>query len=49
MAYKSTQTFKNAVRDNMVVTKLNRIARSAIQGIELVEKLLDIEVSQSMC
>ncbi len=27
--------------DTMVVTKLDRIARSATQGIELVEKLLD--------
>ena len=27
--------------DTMVVTKLDRIARSATQGIELVQKLLD--------
>lgn len=31
--------------DTMVVTKLDRIARSATQGIELVQKLLDRDIT----
>ena len=31
--------------DTMVVTKLDRIARSATQGIELIQSLLDREIS----